>query len=297
MKTNDTLIWQQTKLGLEAGDQASMINIDEIDHSDELIIDIEGFEGPLHILLELAKRQKVDLMRLSITKLADQYLGFVRMAKAKNLSLAADYLVMASWLAYLKSRLLMPKPTKASQGDDDPESVAKALSFRLLKLQAVRNAVESLNQRPLLGRDVFLRGMPQYRQIVKNAVLSLDLYDLLKAYVRQRQPKSLTISQVKPRHYAFALDKARSLLAQRVKHLNQWTSLNAVLPELNSDFEKSLPSQSIMASHFAASLELTRDGQSALKQDRVFDDIFIISKAANVETNFPVTELIATKSP
>jgi segregation and condensation protein A len=294
MSKKDTLIWQQTKLGLEDRDQASIINIDEIDHSEKLIIDIDGFEGPLHVLLELAKRQKVDLMRLSITKLADQYLGFVRMAKAKNLSLAADYLVMASWLAYLKSRLLMPKPTKSNTGEDDPEMVARALSLRLMKLQAVRQAVESLNLRPLLGRDVFLRGMPQNREIIKNSVLNLDLYDLLKAYVRQRQPKTTHYPSIRPRHYAFALDKARSLLALRLRTLNQWTSLTEVLPNNLGDFDKTLPTQSIMASHFAASLELTRDGQSQLRQEMNFGDIFIKVKDLKKMDQFPIKELIPT---
>src|ERR1700749_3857490 len=131
-----------------------------------LIVDLEGYEGPLHVLLALARSQKVDLLQLSVLKLAEQYLAFVQQARRRRFSLAADYLVMAAWLAYLKSRLLLPRAERPKAEEAPAEEMAARLTFRLPKRKAMRNAAESLRTRPQLGRDVFGRGDPQAIRII-----------------------------------------------------------------------------------------------------------------------------------
>ena len=170
----------QPNLDFKAANEAA-------EDGEALIVDVEGYEGPLHVLLALARSQKVDLMQLSITRLAEQYLAFVQRARALRFSLAADYLVMAAWLAYLKSRLLLPRPDKG-RGDEPPaEEVAANLAFRLAKLDAMRKASEALNQRPRLKRDVFTRGDPEQVKVVGSGRLEGDLYQLMSAYILQRR--------------------------------------------------------------------------------------------------------------
>lgn len=165
-----------------------------VEDGEALVVDIEGYEGPLHVLLALARSQKVDLLQLSITRLADQYLAFVREARRRRFSLAADYLVMAAWLAYLKSRLLLPKPEKLKEDERPAEEVAAQLAFRLAKLDVMRSAVESLKARPQLRRDVFTRGDPDAVKIVSQHRLEGDLYALMTAYIgqRKRRPRAAT---------------------------------------------------------------------------------------------------------
>ena len=141
-----------------------------------LVIDIDGYEGPLHVLLALARSQKVDLLQLSITKLAEQYLAFVQQARRVRFSLAADYLVMAAWLAYLKSRLLLPKPERPKAEEPPAEEMAAQLAFRLAKLDVMRKAVEALKDQPILKRDVFMRGDPEAVKIVSSTRFEGDLY-------------------------------------------------------------------------------------------------------------------------
>ena len=152
-----------------------------------LIIDVDGYEGPLHVLLALARTQKVDLRQLSILKLAEQYLAFVQQARRLRFSLAADYLVMASWLAYLKSRLLLPKPEKKQPDEAPAEEIAAALAYRLAKLDMIRQAAEALRQAPQLGRDVFTRGDPQAIKVAASTRFEGDLYALMRAYADQRK--------------------------------------------------------------------------------------------------------------
>ena len=144
-----------------------------------LIVDLDGYEGPLHVLLALARNQKVDLLQLSVLKLAEQYLAFVHRARRVRFSLAADYLVMAAWLAYLKSRLMLPKPERKNADEPPAEEMAAALAFRLAKLDAMRKAVEALQARPQLKRDVFPRGDPQAIKITASKRLEGDLYALI----------------------------------------------------------------------------------------------------------------------
>ena len=150
-----------------------------------LIVDIEGYEGPLHLLLAMARTQKVDLLKLSILKLAEQYLLFVRDARSKRFSLAADYLVMAAWLAFLKSRLLLPKAEKAAPGELEPEEAAAQLAFRLARLDAIRKAADALKDRPQLKRDVFTRGDPQAQTVISTTRFesSVDAFSTLSSLI------------------------------------------------------------------------------------------------------------------
>src|SRR5689334_5701993 len=169
-----------------------------------LLVDVDGFEGPLDLLLELARRQKVDLHRISILALAEQYLAFVEEARKYRLELAADYLVMAAWLAYLKSRLLLPEPPKG----DEPsaEDLAGQLAFRLRRLEAIREVSRRLTERNRLGRDIFGRGMPEPVVVTKSPTWDATLYDLLSAYARERQKHAMSRMTFRKRHFWSLVD-------------------------------------------------------------------------------------------
>ena len=188
--------------------------VEAVEDREAFVVDLEGYEGPLHVLLALARTQKVDLLKLSITRLAEQYLAFVHEARRRNFALAADYLVMASWLAYLKSRLLLPR-TEKGKGDEIPaEEMAAALAFRLQKLEAMRKAVEAITARPQLKRDVFARGDPQATVIVPSDRIDASLYELMAAYVGQRRREQARHYNPGQRVEAFALEEAREWLRQ-----------------------------------------------------------------------------------
>jgi segregation and condensation protein A len=242
-----------------------------------LIVDLEGYEGPLHVLLALARSQKVDLLKLSILKLAEQYLEFVKQARQRRFSLAADYLVMAAWLAYLKSRLLLPKAEKLKPNELPAEEVAARLAFRLAKLDAMRKAGEALKARPILGRDVFGRGDPQAIRIVPSGRIEGDLYSLMSAYIGQRKKEG-------DRRYtpaapvAYPLEDARARLRELLPELARWTPLAGVAP---LGAEGHGPSRaSYVASTLSASLELVKDGALEARQMEAFADIFVRAKAA-----------------
>jgi segregation and condensation protein A len=237
-----------------------------------LIVDIDGFEGPLHILLALARNQKVDLLQLSILKLAEQYLAFVQQAVHMRFSLAADYLVMASWLAYLKSRLLLPKPEQPKGEEMPAEEIAQRLAFRLAKLDAMRTASESLKIRPQLGRDVFGRGDPEAIKVIPSGRIEGDLYSLMSAYIGQRRKEV-------GRHYtprapeAYPLEEARERLRGLLPDLERWTPLTGVAPlRLLGDG----PSRaSYVASTLSASLELVKEGAMEARQLEAFSDLYL----------------------
>ena len=233
------------------------------------VVDLDGFEGPIDLLLALARRQKVDLARISILDLAEQYLAFIAHAKRLELEIAADYLVMAAWLAYLKSRLLLPE---AEAGDDDPApELAEALAFRLRRLDAMREAGDRLLRRPRLGRDVFPRGAPEETDVVTTPVYHLTLFELLKAYGDNRRraaPPSLTIEPSRLYSPGEALERLSSLIGV----LGDWRTLSAFLPEGLLD---GIVLRSAVASTFAASLQLTREGKARLRQARPFGPILI----------------------
>ncbi len=250
-----------------------------------LIVDVDGYEGPLHVLLALARTQKVDLLQLSITKLADQYLAFVHRARRVRFSLAADYLVMASWLAYLKSRLLLPKPERRAADEPPAEEMAAELAFRLAKLDAMRRAVEALHARPQLRRDVFTRGDPEQVKIMSNSRFEGDLYVLVQAYVDQRTRDAIRHYDP-PRSQAYALDDARKSLRRQLPTLKAWTALTAVAPMAGRGGEAGQPGPtraSFLASTLAAGLELVREGELEARQFEHFADLYLRARPLHLD--------------
>eukprot|EP01037_Dinobryon_pediforme_P007710 gene7708-7771_t len=223
---------------------------------DMLRIDIEGYEGPLDLLLDLARRQKVDLVRISVLALADQYLAFIEAARQIRLELAADYLVMAAWLAYLKSRLLLPSP--APDAEPDAAGLALHLAHRLRRLEAMRRAAERLVNRPSLGREFFARGMPEATTQSQAPLYQASLYDLLSAYAFQRQKHALSKVTLKQR-FVWSLAEARAALVRILGVSQDWTALE---PYLLTYAATPGQRRSIKASSFSASLELVREGFS-----------------------------------
>ncbi len=247
--------------------------VEQVDAREAFVVDLDGYEGPLHVLLALARTQKVDLLKLSITRLAEQYLAFVHEARRRNFALAADYLVMASWLAYLKSRLLLPR-TEKGKGEEPPaEEMAAALAFRLQKLEAMRRAVEAITSRPQLKRDVFTRGDPEATVIVPSDRIDASLYELMAAYVTQRRREEQRRYNPGQRVEAFALEAARDWLRDILPRMNQWTPLDRVAPE-RTDTDG--PSQaSFTASTLSASLELVKEGAMDVKQATAFAEVYL----------------------
>jgi len=244
------------------------------DSGDEpaLRIDIEGYEGPLDLLLDLARRQKVDLVRISVLALAEQYLSFIEEARRIRLELAADYLVMAAWLAYLKSRLLLPSPTPG----EEPEAaeLALALAHRLHRLEAMRKAAERLVNRPRLGRDFFARGMPEPTGQTTAPACAASLYDLLNAYAQQRQKHARARVTLKKR-FVWSLAEARDALERMLGLALDWTALEPyLLAYVTAEDQR----RSMKASSFSASLELVREGKCELRQDAAFAPIWLRQK-------------------
>ena len=237
-----------------------------------LIIDLEGYEGPLHVLLALARSQKVDLLQLSILKLADQYLAFVQDARRRRFSLAADYLVMAAWLAYLKSRLLLPKVEQPRPEEAPAEEIATRLAFRLAKLEAMREAAERLLAGAQLKRDVFGRGDPEAIRIIPSGQFEGDLYGLMSAYIGQRQREAQR-SYKPAAPVAYPLEDARERLRRLLPDLDRWTALNGIAP---AGTPTAGPSRaSYLASTLSASLELVREGEMEARQLEAFADLYL----------------------
>jgi segregation and condensation protein A len=239
--------------------------------STELVVDLEGFEGPIDMLLALAREQKVDLVRISILKLADQYLAFIAAARHLKLEIAADYLVMAAWLAYLKSRLLLPAP--AQPDEPSGEDMAAALTHQLQRLEAMQQAGARLMARPLLGRDVFARGAPEGLPRVLVPVWDVSLYDLLKAYGEGRQRKEGSVLHIEAPEL-YSMDDALQRLGRVLGQIPDWRSLMSFLPPADGD---GIVWRSAIAATFAASLELARAGRLQLRQDAAFGPIYLRS--------------------
>ncbi|MGE0282788.1 MAG: ScpA family protein [Rhizobiaceae bacterium] len=243
--------------------------------SDEplLNVDVAGFEGPLDLLLHLARNQKVDLTRISVLALAEQYLTFIEQVRELRLEIAADYLVMAAWLAFLKSKLLIPK--QAGPDGQTGEDLAEVLQFRLRRLEAMRDAASRLINRNRLGRDVFQRGMPEAVIIEKRNEYSASLYDLLSAYAALRQKKAITNVSIEKRQ-VWSLKDARDMLMRMLGELGDWAALDRFLIDYLIP-----PSQrtTALASSFAVSLELAREGIVEIKQLEPFAPIFMRGKA------------------
>ena len=246
---------------------------DDIAADETLVLDLDGYEGPLHVLLALARQQKVDLLRISITRLAEQYLAFIQQARRLRFALAADYLVMASWLAYLKSRLLLPKTERKTGDEPPPEELAQALAYRLKKLEAIRKAVEALTSRPQLKRDVFARGDPEATLVLPSARIEANVFDLMSAYVTQRRREIERSYDPTRRIEAYSLEEARDHLREELPRLNNWTALEEVAPR---PVRAGGPRRaSYLASTLSASLELCKEGQLQLQQLAIFETLYM----------------------
>jgi len=234
-----------------------------------LVIDVDGFEGPLDLLLTLARSQKVDLAKISILELAEQYLTFVEAAKKLQLELAADYLVMAAWLAFLKSRLLLPPPDE----DEEPsaEEMAARLAFRLQRLEAMRESAAKLMARDRLGRDVFARGMPEGVRVIKKSKYTAEIFDLLKAYSNQRAIQKIERFKI-PRQPVLTIEDARRRLESMLGTMIDWDRIETMLPP---EFSEGKSRRSGMASTFSASLEFAKHGKVELRQAAAFAPLYV----------------------
>jgi segregation and condensation protein A len=243
------------------------------------VVDIEGFEGPLDLLLALARTQKVDLAKLSILSLVEQYLGFIAEAQQLKLEIAADYLVMAAWLAYLKSRLLLPKD-KEDVDTTTAEELAQRLAFRLMRLDAMREKAATLLTRRRLDRDVFARGQPEHIQITRDTTYTATVYDLLKAYADQRKRTIKVVHIVKARR-VWSIKEARQRLEKLVgATAGNWAQLDLFLEQYLPRNEEE---RTALASSFGATLEMAREGLIELRQDEPFAPIYMRKREAGAE--------------
>lgn len=242
--------------------------------AEALIVDVDGFEGPLDLLLTLSRTQKVDLMRISILELAQQYLDFVERAKALRIELAADYLVMAAWLAFLKSRLLLP-PDPADEGPSG-EEMAAHLAFQLERLQAMRDCAARLMARDQKGRDFFVRGIPENVETVRTVNYTANLLDLMQAYSRIR-----TRDEFRPfvmdRNDIFTMEKALERMRGLIGFAVDWVDISSYLPD--GWGASPMRRRAATASTFAASLELAKAGKVELRQSETFAPLELRRKA------------------
>jgi len=236
----------------------------------QFMLDLDGYEGPIDVLLNLAREQKVDLTKISILDLADQYLAFVARARRLRLELAADYLVMAAWLAYLKSRLLLPEP-ETVDGEPTGAQMAAALAFQLQRLEAMRDAAGKLMALPQLGHDFFARGGPEPIPVVRTPVYVVKLYDLLRAYGGIANRKQGGMLRILPTDI-YSMDDALQRLGDMLGQSLDWQTLMSFLPP---DWNEGLRGRSAVAATFAASLEVVRSGRAEVRQDGIFGPIYL----------------------
>ncbi len=240
-----------------------------------LVVTVDGFEGPLDLLLTLARNQKVDIAKISILKLADQYLEFVEQAKRMNLELAADYLVMAAWLAYLKSRLILPQP-ETKEGEPSADEMATRLRWRLQRLDAMREVAARLMAGDRLGREVFARGMPEPVNVVKLRTNKDSLFDLLQAYAGERVKKLRGKNYQLKASPVMLIEQARERLERLLGKIPDWNTLSQLLP---IDWTGGPRRRSATASMFMACLEMARDGRVELRQLAPFEELYIRDNA------------------
>ncbi|MHA1571111.1 MAG: segregation and condensation protein A [Alphaproteobacteria bacterium] len=254
---------------------------DDLDYRErrtaELVLDLDGFEGPIDLLLTLAREQKVDLTKISILALAEQYLDFIQQARRLRLEIAADYLVVAAWLAYLKSRLLLPA-SKGSEDEPTGEELAAALAFQLQRLEAMRDAGTKIFALPRLGRDVFRRGAPEGLRVVALSQYTDTLYDLLRAYGEIRSRGKAEPLQIEAMEL-YSMDLALERLSDLLGNMPDWTTLTSFLPPGLDGLMKS----SAVAATFVASLELVRNGSAELRQEKSFSPLYVRRRQGRVE--------------
>lgn len=258
-------------------EQAEIVQFDFQSRSSDgesggLVLNIAGFEGPLDVLLMLARAQKVDLTHISILELVEQYLEFIQEVRRLNIEIAADYLVMAAWLAYLKSRLLLPR----QEDDEEPsaEELATRLQLRLQRLGAMREMGARLINRDRLGRDVFPRGAPEPIRLDRQVAIDASLFELLQAYGDLRLRRSVTSIRFDPRP-VYAIEDAIERLEALIGRAVDWTWLQDFMPE--GSLEGGMQ-RSAMASMFAASLEIARQGRADIRQNEPFGPLYLKSR-------------------
>ncbi len=253
-----------------------------LEQAQVLYVDVDGFEGPLDLLLDMARRQKVDLANISVLSLAEQYLLFIEKVRKERIEVAADYLVMAAWLAYLKSRLMLPEIID----DEEPsgEMMAAILQFRLKRLEAMRNAAAQLVNRARLGREIFARGDPETVAIVKETAFDTSLFQLLNAYAGMRERNEI-VDYAPKKRAVWSLKDARVILERMIGEGSEWMALDKYLAQyLASPTERS----TAMASSFSAGLELVRDGSMEMRQTLTFGPLLMRRKRpveSSVEQN------------
>ena len=260
----------------ETGDWHAPGLDDQPNAADAFIVGVEGFEGPLDLLLALARTQKVDLSKIAILPLVEQYLTFIAQAQTLRLEIAADYLVMAAWLAYLKSKLLIPRD-RQDPATQSAEEMAQRLAFRLMRLEAMREAAAKLMTRKRLGRDVFPRGMPEGVKTVKDTTYTAEVYDLLKAYADQRRRTIKVVHVVKARR-VWSIKDARQRLERLVGATGgDWTQLDLFLETYLPHGEEE---RTALASSFGATLEMAREGLVEIRQEEPFAPIYMRKREA-----------------
>jgi segregation and condensation protein A len=255
----------------------------EIDDDGQFLLDLDGYGGPIDVLLTLARDQKVDLTKISILALAEQYLAFIERARRLRLELAADYLVMASWLAFLKSKLLLPEP----EGEDEASAaeMADALAFQIRRLESMQRSGAKLQAQPQLGRDVFARGMPEPIVIDRTDIVELGLFDLLAAYGQHLSRHEKQLYTIEP-FMLHSVETAIERLSQMIGRLPVWTLLSQFLPAVDaarvgSGEQRRLVGRSAVAATFGATLELAKRGMVSIRQDGNFEPIYIRSAKSN----------------
>lgn len=247
------------------------------DAVDALVVNLDGYEGPLDVLLDLARHQKVDIRKISMVALVDQYLRFVEVAKERNLELAADYLVMASWLAFLKSKMLLP--VVESDGDEPTaDEMAARLAFQLQRLEAMRKVVEDLQALPQKGEDFFTRGAPEGVRVTHKPDWQADLYDLLRAYAVQRVAAVDREYHIEP-PAVYSVEAARIRLERILGAIPEWTELRS----LTTTYDVEAPDISVLASSFNAALEFAKAGKIDLRQLGTFEPIYIKARQSTDE--------------
>ena len=244
--------------------------LDEINQSKQFNISLNSYEGPIDLLLDLARKQKVDLSEISILELAEQYINFINEYQHIHLEIAADYLVMAAWLTYLKSRLLLPKEEKLE--DHTPEELEEALKYQLQRLEAFQSVSRKLYTKSIIGRDVFYGGSAEGVKVKYNITYSSNLFDLLRAYsiIIQKEDKinHLTIAYSE----LYSVDDAIQRLKNIFGNVTEWTNFLKLIPKFNAN---KIINKSILSSNFVASLELAKNGFIEVKQNEPFGNIFV----------------------
>ena len=241
-----------------------------INQEDNLYLDIDGFEGPIDLLLSLAREQKLDLIEISVFELAKQYINYINIQVDLKIDIAADYLVMASWLAYLKSKLLLPSSGEEEDEEYSAEELASQLSHRIRRLEAMKIASFSLFDRPIINRDVYLRGMPEEIDEIKKLTYQTTLFDLIKSYIEKQDsyvPKKLHIYKLN----FFSIDNARVFLSQIFNKFTNWINFINIFKDISPMANK----KTNIASSFSVLLDLVSEQKIKTKQETVFGDIYI----------------------